>query len=189
MGGNRTGCAGCVTIFVLLIAGGLMIEAWDSVGSGGDVAMVLIVVALLVGGWFLGHKVVTSEAFRVKQGHAPRVPAQAVATAPGLHVHNWGGPRPNGDHWEQRCGCGKVRFTAGPVQTAPSREPVATVTAQATVPHIHDWTTPYPSGDRILRRCTTCNTVEQAGGSSATPSGWVVRDPDDGFHEPVDGQP
>jgi hypothetical protein len=49
MGGNRTGCGGCVTIFVLLIAAGLLLEAWQGSSTGTHVLMVLVAV-LIFGG-------------------------------------------------------------------------------------------------------------------------------------------
>jgi hypothetical protein len=49
MGGNRTGCGGCVTIFVLLIAAGLLLEAWQGSSASTHVLMVLVAV-LIFGG-------------------------------------------------------------------------------------------------------------------------------------------
>jgi Na+/H+ antiporter NhaC len=66
MGGNRTGCSGCLTILILLFALGLMSEAWQGMGTGGRVAMVLIGVAVLGGLGVVDHAVVTSETFKAK---------------------------------------------------------------------------------------------------------------------------
>jgi hypothetical protein len=49
VGGNRTGCGGCVTILVLLFAGGLLLEAWQGSSTGTHVLMILVAV-LIFGG-------------------------------------------------------------------------------------------------------------------------------------------
>jgi len=64
-GRNRTGCGGCVTIFVLLIAAGLLLEAWQGSSTGTRVGMVLIEVVFLGGLYRLGRRAVA-----VKEGRA-----------------------------------------------------------------------------------------------------------------------
>jgi hypothetical protein len=49
MGGNRSGCGGCITILVLLFAAGLLLEAWQGSSTGTHVLMVLVAV-LIFGG-------------------------------------------------------------------------------------------------------------------------------------------
>lgn len=67
MGNNKGACSGCVTLLILGVAGGLLIDAWQGSNGGTRAAMVVVGVSVLGALWWLGHLYVTSDQFRARQ--------------------------------------------------------------------------------------------------------------------------